>query len=165
MMSFGGGLAAWIRREVVQRRGWMDDPQFLTGYALSQLGPGATNVNLAVFIGAQLRGVPGALATLAGLMLLPVALILLAGGMYLRVQGAPGYGWVAPMLAGMGAVAIGLNLATGVRLARRNLRGIAAGMVTLATTVGIAVLQISLLKVLLVMLPVSLGLSLWRGRA
>ena len=65
----------------------------------------------------------------------------------------------------MGAVAIGLNLATGVRLARRNLRGIAAGMVTLATTVGIAVLQISLLKVLLVMLPVSLGLSLWRGRA
>jgi chromate transporter len=98
-------------------------------------------------------------------MLLPVALILLAGGMYLRVQGAPGYGWVAPMLAGMGAVAIGLNLATGVRLARRNLRGIAAGMVTLATTVGIAVLQISLLKVLLVMLPVSLGLSLWRGRA
>ncbi|HTC07471.1 MAG TPA: chromate transporter [Acetobacteraceae bacterium] len=165
MMSFGGGLAAWIRREVVQRRGWMDDPQFLTGYALSQLVPGATNVNLAVFIGAQLRGVPGALATLAGLMLLPVALILLAGGMYLRVQGAPGYGWVAPMLAGMGAVAIGLNLATGVRLARRNLRGIAAGMVTLATTVGIAVLQISLLKVLLVMLPVSLGLSLWRGRA
>src|SRR6185312_7853007 len=37
MMSFGGGLAAWMRREVVQRRGWMDDPQFLSGYALSQL--------------------------------------------------------------------------------------------------------------------------------
>lgn len=164
MMSFGGGLAAWIRREVVHRRGWMDDTQFLSGYAVSQLVPGATNVNLAVFIGAQLRGVPGALAALAGLMLLPVALILLAGGLYLRVQTAPGYGWVAPMLAGMGAVAIGLNLATGVRLARRNLRGTAAGLVTLATTLGIAVLRIPLLEVLAVMFPVSLGLSLWRGR-
>jgi chromate transporter len=165
MMSFGGGLAAWIRREVVHRRGWMDDTQFLTGYALSQLMPGATNVNLAVFIGAQLRGVPGALAALAGLMTLPVALILLAGGLYLRAQGAPGFGWVGPMLAGMGAVAIGLNLATGVRLAQRNLRGIAAALVTLATTIGIAVLRIPLLEVLVVMFPVSLGLSLWRGRA
>ncbi len=67
MMSFGGGLAAWIRREVVQRRGWMDDQQFLSGYALSQLVPGATNVNLSVFIGAQLRGVPGAVAAVLGL--------------------------------------------------------------------------------------------------
>jgi chromate transporter len=51
-MSFGGGLATWIRRETVQRRGWLDDRQFLAGYALSQIVPGATNVNLAVFIGA-----------------------------------------------------------------------------------------------------------------
>ena len=71
LSSFGGGLAAWIRREVVERRGWLDDRQFLTGYALSQLVPGATNVNLAVFIGAQLRGAPGVLAALAGLMLVP----------------------------------------------------------------------------------------------
>jgi chromate transporter len=25
LASFGGGLTAWIRREVVQRRGWLDD--------------------------------------------------------------------------------------------------------------------------------------------
>src|SRR5208282_2387651 len=75
LSSFGGGLAAWIRREVVERRGWLDDKQFLTGYALSQLVPGPTNVNLAVFIGAQLRGALGVLAALAGLMLVPTALI------------------------------------------------------------------------------------------
>ena len=51
MASFGGGLTAWVRREIVSKRGWMDDQQFLSGYALSQLVPGATNVNLAVFIG------------------------------------------------------------------------------------------------------------------
>jgi chromate transporter len=163
LMSFGGGLAAWIRREVVDRRGWLDDKQFLTGYALSQIVPGASNVNLAVFIGAQLRGVPGTLAALAGLMLVPVALILAAGTLYLRAQAAPGWTWIGTALAGMGAVAIGLNLATGIRLAHRNLRGVPAALVMLATTVGIGVLRIPLVEVLIVIFPISLALSLWQG--
>ncbi len=163
LMSFGGGLAAWIRREVVERRGWLDDKQFLTGYALSQIVPGATNVNLAVFIGAQLRGVPGVLAALGGLMLIPVVLMLAAGSLFLRAQATPGWAWIGTALAGMGAVAIGLNLATGVLLARRNLRGMTAALVMLATTIGVGVLRIPLLEVLLVMFPVSLALSVWQG--
>ena len=163
LMSFGGGLAAWIRREVVDRRHWLDDKQFLTGYALSQITPGASNVNLAVFIGAQLRGIPGTLAALAGLMLVPIALILGAGTLYLRAQAAPGWTWIGTALAGMGAVAIGLNLATGIRLARLNLRGVAPTLVMLATTIGIGVLGIPLIEVLVVIFPVSLALSLWRG--
>jgi chromate transporter len=163
LMSFGGGLAAWIRREVVERRGWLDDKQFLTGYALSQIIPGASNVNLAVFIGTHLRGVPGVLAALAGLMLVPIALMLGAGTLYLRSQATPGWTWIGTALAGMGAVAIGLNLATGVLLARRNLRGLTAGLVMLATTVGIGLLRIPLVEVLLVMFPVSLALSIWQG--
>jgi chromate transporter len=164
LMSFGGGLAAWIRREVVERRGWLDDKQFLTGYALSQIVPGATNVNLAVFIGAQLRGVLGALAALAGLMLVPIGLMLAVGAVYLRAQATPGWGWMGTALAGMGAVAIGLNIATGVRLARRNLRGATAALVALATTVGVGVLRIPLVEVMLVIFPISLALSVWQGR-
>ncbi len=163
LSSFGGGLAAWIRREVVERRGWLDDRQFLTGYALSQLVPGATNVNLAVLIGAQLRGVPGVLAALAGLMLVPTALIIAVGTLYLRAQAAPGWAWIGTALTGMGAVAIGLNLATGVRLARRSLRGVMPALVMLATAIGVGVLRIPLFEVLVVIFPLSLGLSLWQG--
>src|ERR1700684_2287966 len=76
MVSFGGGLAAWTRREVVQKRGWLNDKQFLSGYALSQLVPGATNVNLAVFIGTQMRGTAGAVACFCGLTALPVVIVL-----------------------------------------------------------------------------------------
>src|SRR5918911_1747492 len=84
LASVGGGLAAWTRREVVQRRGWLNDRQFLSGYALSQLVPGATNVNLAVFIGTQLRGALGALAAFAGLTALPLLIVLAAGALYFR---------------------------------------------------------------------------------
>jgi chromate transporter len=163
MMSFGGGLAAWTRREVVQKRGWLDDKQFLSGYALSQLVPGATNVNLAVFIGTQMRGTAGAVACFFGLTALPVAIVLLLGVVYLRSQGHTGGTWISSALAGMGAVAIGLNLGTGVRLARRNISGLASIAVTAIVALSIGVFGFSLVHVLLLMMPVSLLLA-WLTR-
>ena len=163
MMSFGGGLAAWTRREVVQKRGWLDDKQFLSGYALSQLVPGATNVNLAVFIGTQMRGTAGAIACFCGLTALPVTIVLLLGTLYLRSQGHAGGAWVSGALGGMGAVAIGLNIGTGVRLARRNISGLVPIAITAIVTLSIGVIGYSLVHVLLVMMPVSLLLA-WLTR-
>ncbi|MBS0638604.1 MAG: chromate transporter [Acetobacteraceae bacterium] len=161
MMSFGGGLAAWTRREVVQKRNWLDDRQFLSGYALSQLVPGATNVNLAVFIGTLMRGTSGALAAFAGLTALPLALMLTAGALYLHAQSTATAPWLSAALAGMGAVAIGLNLGTGVRLARRNLRGAVPILITAVVTIAIGIIGIPLIQVLAVMLPVSILLA-WK---
>lgn len=159
MMSVGGGLSAWTRLEVVQKRAWLDDKQFLSGYALSQLVPGATNVNLAVFIGTQMRGTAGALACLFGLVTLPVVIVLLLGALYLHSQGNAGDAWVSAALGGMGAVAIGLNLGTGVRLAQRNIRGLIPIAVTAVVTLSIGVFGFALVHVLLVMMPVSLLLA------
>ncbi|MGE0223265.1 MAG: chromate transporter [Acetobacteraceae bacterium] len=162
LMSFGGGLAAWTRREVVQRRQWMDDRQFLSGYALSQLIPGATNVNLAVFIGTQLRGWPGALACFWGLTTVPLTIVLTLGALYLRSQGATAGAWFSIALAGMGAVAIGLTLGTGIRLAQHNIRGVTPIVITATVAIAIGVLGYPLLHVLAVMMPVSLLLA-WLG--
>lgn len=164
MMSFGGGLAAWTRREVVQKRGWLDDRQFLSGYALSQLVPGATNVNLAVFIGTQMRGTLGAIVCFCGLTALPVAVVLLAGAIYLHTQGQTAGSWISVALGGMGAVAIGLNLGTGVRLAWRNIKGVIPILITAVITLAIGLFDFTLMHVLLVMLPVSL-LAAWLTRS
>jgi chromate transporter len=161
MSSFGGGLTAWVRREVVQRRGWMDDQQFLSGYALSQLVPGATNVNLAVFIGTHLRGVAGALACFAGLTAPPLLIILVLGALYFGMHGMPGGTSISVALSGMGAVAIGLNLGTGIRLARRGIRGVVPGLITATVALSIGVAGFPLIKVLAIMIPVSLLAALW----
>lgn len=160
LMSVGGGLAGWTRREIVQKRGWLDDAQFLSGYGLSQLVPGATNVNLAVFIGTQLRGQAGAAACFLGLMTLPLLIVLVLGALYFHRGAAGGATWLRAALGGMGAVAIGLNLGTGVRLARRNLQGWRAGVTAAAVTIPIGLLGYSLVHVLLVMIPLSL-LATW----
>jgi len=163
MFSVGGALTAWIRREVVQRRDWLDDKQFLSGYALSQLIPGATNVNLAVFIGTLLRGLPGAVATLLGLTAFPVGLMLLVGALYLRASALPGGVLVGTALTGAGAVAVGLNLGMGIRLARLNIRRLVPAAIATVIALAIGVFGFRLLHVLLVMMPVSLLLAWWQG--
>ena len=156
MQSFGGGLSSWMRREIVQRRGWMEDPQFLSGLALAQIAPGANAVNLCVFIGTTLRGSQGALAALAGLMGLPIVLVLVLGAIYAHLHEVPG---LEVVLGGMGAAAVGLNLATGWGLMRRNLRSLPHYAVMGVTAIGIGVLGWPLLPVLVVIIPVSLLLT------
>jgi chromate transporter len=158
--SFGGGLTAWIRRELVEKRRWLDDQQFLSCYALSQMVPGATNVNLAVLIGTQLRGVVGAVTAVAGLLLVPLAILLTLGSFYFAARGAPGGRLLNAALAGAGAAAIGFNIATGIRLARANVRRLGPAVIAAAIIVGMGILRIPLLEVLLVMLPASLALTL-----
>jgi len=156
LSSFGGGLTAWVRREVVQRRGWMDDQQFLSGYALSQLVPGATNVNLAVFIGTQLRGIPGALVCFAGLTTPPLVIAVILGAAYFGMRGLPGGASVSIALSGMGAVAIGLNLGTGIRLAQHGIRRVVPALIAATVALSVGVAGFPLVRVLAVMIPVSL---------
>jgi chromate transporter len=158
--SIGGGLVGWIRRELVIRRAWIDDSQFLAYYGLSQIVPGATNVNLSVIIGSHLRGGVGALIALAGLLLVPAVILLTIGTFYFAVNDLPGSRAVNAALVGAGAAAIGFNIATGLRLGRRSLRRIGPLLVAGAVTFGIGVLRIPLLEVVLVMLPVSLAVTL-----
>ena len=165
LSSFGGGLTAWVRREAVQRRGWLDDQQFLSGYALSQLVPGATNVNLAVFIGTQMRGVPGALACFFGLTLPPMTIALILGAIYFGMHGMPGGESLSIALGGMGAVAIGLNLGTGIRLAQRGIRRVIPALIAAAVAVSVGIVGLPLIPVLAVMIPVSLVAAWWAGRA
>jgi chromate transporter len=156
MQSFGGGLSGWIRREIVQRRKWLEERPFLSGLAVSQIAPGANAVNLSVFVGTTLRGASGALAAFAGMMALPFVIVLAAGALFIRHQHLPG---VETALTGLGAGAIGLTLATAIRMTRRGVRGLAPALVTLATALALGVFRLPLLPVLVVIIPVSLALN------
>jgi chromate transporter len=157
--SFGGGLLGWIRRELVDRRAWIDDTQFLVYYGLSQMVPGATNVNLSVIIGSHLRGVAGALTAVAGLLLLPLIILLTLGVFYFAANDLPGSHRINAALVGAGAAAIGFNLATGLRMGHRNLRRIGPLLVAGAIIAGIGILRLPLLEVVVVMVPISLAVT------
>ena len=47
LTSFGGGLSAWIYQEVVVRRGWLREGEFIAGLTLAQVLPGPNVINIA----------------------------------------------------------------------------------------------------------------------
>lgn len=159
--SFGGGLSAWIRRAVVTQRGWMEERAFLAGLAVCQIAPGPNALNLAVFIGTTLRGGPGALVSLAGLLLVPVVATLAAGLAYFA---GLDFAWLRTALAGAGAAAIGLILANGLQLAPRAAAGLGQVGLMLFVTAALGLARWSLGDVLLAALPAGLLLALWQER-
>jgi chromate transport protein ChrA len=68
------------------------------------------------------------------------------------------------VLAGMGAVAIGLNLATGIRLTRRNVSDIPGALLMAATAISVGLLRVKLLVALAVLIPLSLLHETLRAR-
>ncbi|MEB8386335.1 chromate efflux transporter [Rhodobacteraceae bacterium KMM 6894] len=79
LLSFGGPAAqiSLMHSELVDRRRWLDEQQFLGALSFCMLLPGPEAMQLATYTGWKLRGVPGGL--IAGLLfVLPGALVILA---------------------------------------------------------------------------------------
>ncbi|MBR7154058.1 MAG: chromate transporter [Paludibacteraceae bacterium] len=77
--TLGGGYAMLplIQREVVDRKGWIDEQEFLNMIALAQAAPGLIAVNSAIFIGWRIGGWKGVCGAVLGAVL-PSFLIILA---------------------------------------------------------------------------------------
>ena len=120
LASFGGGLGAWSREIVVVRKRWMGEEQFLSAMTMCRIMPGANQVNLAVFIGSQLRGGFGAVAAVVGLCLVPVALMLGLGFVYFTFKEVPA---VKGALHGASAAAVALTLTMVVKTGKKCLTG------------------------------------------
>ena len=112
LQGFGGVLAV-AQRELVERKRWMTNEEFVEEWAVAQIMPGPNIINMCIMIGARHFGLRGALAALAGILAVPLLLVLLIALVYAQYASHPG---VAGALRGMGAVAAGLIVATGLKL-------------------------------------------------
>ena len=59
-VSFGGGIIAYERILLVDKRKWLSDDEFMATLAISQTTPGLISVNMALIAGDRLRGLLGA---------------------------------------------------------------------------------------------------------
>jgi chromate transporter len=156
LFSFGGGLSGWIYQEVVVRRRWMTEEEFLSGLALCQVMPGINVTNLIVYIGQRVRGIPGACVGLVGLIIGPFFVVI---GLVLVYERIAGLAWLQAAFDGMAAAAIGLLLIVGFTGAQRVARIPPAMLVIAAIVVTVGILQWPLVPVVLVLAPVSVAFA------
>lgn len=153
-MGFGG-VTPWSRRMVVEDRKWLDDLEYAGLLGIAQVLPGPNTPNMCVIIGQRFAGVPGAIASVVGLMAVPLlALIVIAVG----YDALASQRWFNAGVGGAAAAAAGLVIGTAIKMgkgARLDLIGVG---VCAAVFVAVGLLRIPLIWAVVVVGPVSIAL-------
>lgn len=154
--SFGGGGAGWIYREIVMRRRWIDEGEFLATLALGQALPGANAIKTAALLGDRLHGAAGAVTAVLALLAGPFAIVLALGAGYARIGSTP---LLHAIFDGIAAAAIGLTFATGLRGLVQGAPGAVPAAIAATTVLCVGVLRWPMVPVVLVLAPVSVALA------
>jgi chromate transporter len=152
LIGFGGPIV-WARRFLVERQRWLDDQTFAEVLSLCQFLPGPNVICLTVCVGSKFRGPAGALAAVAGFIIIPWTVGFALGALLLH------YTQIAVMqniMRGVSAVGAGLIIATGIRLLRPHRGRKAALLFAGAAFAGLAFANLPLLPLVLVLVPLSI---------
>jgi chromate transporter len=164
LQGFGGVLPV-AQRVLVEQQRWLSREQFVETLSLGQVLPGPNIVNMALMIGDRFFGLRGAAAALAGLLTVPLLIVLTLAALYGQLASAPA---VAGALRGMGAVSAGLIFATALKVMptlKSNVLGVPlAAAFVVATTLAIGWWRVPLVWVVLGLGAVSMALATLRLR-
>jgi chromate transporter len=106
--AFGGPSAvAYIRKLVVDRKGWLSSEDFNDGVAFCQLIPGATAMQTSAYVGLRLLGVTGAITSFLGFGLPAFILMLFFAMLYFHTGTLPA---VVAIFSGLHAVIVAIIL-------------------------------------------------------
>ena len=112
LQGFGGVLAV-AQRVLCEQKRWLTKEEFLEVLAVGQVLPGPNICNVALMVGDRFFGWRGAFAALAGMMTVPLIIVMVVSAVYVEYAAHPA---VAGALKGMGAVSAGLIVGTALKL-------------------------------------------------
>ncbi len=119
-IGFGGpvALVGYMRRDLVEDRGWVSEEDYEVGLALAQLSPGPLAAQLGFYLGYVHHGILG--ATLVGLaFVLPSFVIVVALGWAYSTYG--GLDWIQAIFYTVGAAVIGIIANSAYGLTRKTI--------------------------------------------
>lgn len=136
-IAFGGPAAhvALFDQEVVSRRGWLSQQEFLDFLGVSNLIPGPTSTELALYVGRRQGGWPGLLVAGAAFILPSATMVAALAWAYVRYGALP---QIAGVLYGVKPVVIAVIAQAVFRLGRTALKSAWLIMLCTAATVAAA---------------------------
>ncbi len=153
LQGFGGVLVI-IQREMVDKRRWMTQQQFVEDWAVSQILPGGNVINLSIIVGNRYFGWRGALAALAGMLLAPMLILLVLAMLYNHYSHVTE---VAGAVRGMGAAAAGLIGAAAIKMLA-GLKKNRLGVSTCWSLIALTFIAVGLLRIPLIYTVLGLGI-------
>jgi chromate transporter len=159
-ISFGGTAAhlAILHEELVVKKRWISEPQFLHALSHCMILPGPEAQQLATYVGWKLHRTAGGIVA-GALFVLPSMVVLLALSLIYVHFGQ--LSWIAGMIQGLRPAVVTLVVLALIRVAGRTLQTRAQWIVALAAFAATGIFQVSLPVVMLVAILLGLFLA-WR---
>ena len=110
--TLGGGYAMLpiIQKEVVEKKKWIDETEFLDMVAVSQSAPGPLAVNISAFVGQKMSGIAGLVVSTLGAILPSFIIIILVASVFLGIEDNPivqrGFKGIRPAVVALIAVPV-----------------------------------------------------------
>lgn len=132
--AFGGPAAhiAMMRHEVVHRRAWLSDQEFLDLVGATNLIPGPNSTEMAIHIGYRRAGWPGLIAAGAAFILPATLIVMILAWAYTRYGAMSEAAW---LLYGVKPVIIAVVLQALWGLSRTAIKGLGTAMIALGVLV------------------------------
>ncbi len=160
--TLGGGYAMIpiIQKEVVEKRRWIDDKDFLDIVAISQSAPGLLAVNISIFLGYKLKGTKGSITATLGSILPSFIIILLIAIFFTGYQDNP---VVIKIFKGMRPAVVALIAVPVINMAKKAKLNTYTFALAIATTLLIVFLNVSPVYILLAVGLVFTAVTLING--
>ena len=159
--TIGGGYAMIpiIQKEVVDKRGWISEEDFMDVLAISQSAPGILAVNISIFLGHKLRGTRGSIVATLGSTLPSFTIILLIAMFFAGYQDNP---TAMAIFKGIRPVVVSLIAVPMINMAKKAKLNFFTGALAALTALLIIFLKVSPLYILLVVAVTFTALTVWR---
>lgn len=148
-----------IQKEVVDKKRWVDEEDFMDILAISQSAPGILAVNISIFLGYRLRGTKGSIVATLGSALPSFLIILLIAMFFAGYQDNP---TVISIFKGIRPVVVSLIAVPMINMAKKAKLNIYTGALALATAMLIIFVKVSPLYILFVTGVIFVTATTWR---
>ena len=163
LFTFGGGYAmiSLLESELVAKRKWLENDEFLNVVAIAESTPGPVAINAATYVGYKLAGVWGSLSATVAVALPSFSIIFLIS---LFFDAFLSLKYVAYAFDGIQVCVIFLILSAGVKMLiklEKTVWNIAVTAVVIAVMIALSVLSIAFSSVWYILITAGLALLLY----
>ncbi|MCF0173395.1 MAG: chromate transporter [Bacteroidales bacterium] len=161
--TIGGGLAmvSVIHDDLVTKKKWLDDEEFMDILAIAQTLPGLLAVNFSIFLGFRLKGTKGAILSTLGSILPPFVIILLIAMVFTSYKDIPA---IEAIFKGIRPAVVALIAVPTIKLAVKGKLNWLSGTLALLTMLTIALLRVSPIYIILTVGIIAAAIAYFKER-
>ncbi len=160
--SWGGFMAliSVVQKNLVEKDKIISDEEVLDGISLASVLPGPVAFNVVTFLGYRIKGMKGALVSMAGILLPSFFLILLLTYFYLKYDNIPAFSsFFAGVLPAVSAIIISVAL----KMTKKNIKDYKQYAICVVSLVVLIVMKSLYTTFLIIFIGGLLGFLLYRN--